>query len=178
MIFAFSMLLYPVSASAAETYRVDFKWYGENFANPDFISNYFQCDYNLFLLTKYGEKFFATKDLFADDINFATESVMQLMMFVPENYEMKEVDELKETSLDITIYSDAIVVKDIDLVFYKNDKNIVTKVEHKKKDVSKSFVFHNGPALGTIGNDMYFYYDWGNQDISPITCLYKLEKVQ
>ena len=170
MIFTFGLLLYPVSANAAETYKLDLEWLEENYMNQSFISNASDCGFNLMLLTKYGEEFFASEDNYADGA-LSDEFLMKFLMFEPENSEQK----LKK-SVDITIYDDAIVVKDMDLVFYKDDKNLLTKVEHKKKDVSKVFVLQN-PSLGFSGDDKYFNYNWGNLNVSNQTCWYKLTKI-
>jgi len=173
MVFTFGLLLYPVSASAADTYSLDMEWYEENSFNTDFMTANFECGINILLLTKWGEEFFETENLLADDINHTTESMMKLMMFQPENTEQKQ-----KMPLDITIYSDAIVVKDIDLVFNKDNTGLITKVEHRKKDVSDSFVFLNGKAQGSDGTHEYINYSWGLQDFGKIpTCWYKLNKL-
>lgn len=162
----------------AETYRVDMDWYNQNtypLINTSFFSS-MECAANFeFLLTQSGQEFFsANQDLFADDINFATESMMKILMFAPNN-----LDELRKTPLNLNISNDKIEVEDLDLIFFKNDKNIVSKVEHKNKDVSKSFTFHNDSVLGFDNeNNTYINYSWGTQDMGPMTCWYRLEKVQ
>ena len=170
MIFTFGLLLYPISANAAETYKLDLEWFEENSMNRSFISNTTDCGFQLMILTKYGEEFFASEDAYVDGA-LSDDFLMKFLMFETENSEQK----LKK-SVDITIYDDAIVVKDMDLVFYKDDKNLLTKVEHKKKDVSKVFILQN-QSLGYSGDEIYFNYNWGNLNVSDQTCWYKLTKI-
>jgi len=172
-IFTCFLMLYPVSVSAiaAESYKIDMIWVEDNFKNKDFMSSP-ECTNNAGMLTKFGEKFFKTTGLFTDDINWDDmESFMPFTTFTTENRMQDYM-----TPLEIKIYSDAIVIQDLDLVFYINDKSIVTRVEHKKKDVSKSFTFiKDGSPLGHSGNDRYFNFDWGHQN-NPLDCWFKLKK--
>ena len=162
------------SVNAADSYRLDMDWVQDNLDNKDFMSDS-NCSYSALLLTKFGDEFFQTTGLFIDDIKWNdVSSYIQFATFAPDNAKQKMYD-----SLDITIYSDAIVVKDLDLVFYTKSPSIVTKVEHKKKDVTNSFAFASGSSLGTLDNDMYFSFSWDMTifDEDPHVCWFKLNKI-
>ena len=171
MIFTFGLLLYPISANAADTYRLDMQWVQDNIENKDFMSSS-NCSYGALLMTEFGNEFFETTNYFIDDIDWNDVSTfIQFATFAPENAQQKMYE-----SLEIEIYSDAIAIKDLDLVFFKNDKNIVSKVEHKKKDVSNSFAFIKGSVLGNAENNRYFNFTWGPTEY-PDNCWFILNEV-
>ena len=167
----FIFLLFPMSVNAVDSYRLDTDWVQDNLENKDFMSSS-NCSYGVLLLSKFGKEFFETTNFFIDDINWDDiSSWMQFATFAPDNAQQKMYD-----SLDIEIYSNAIVIKELDLVFLKNDKNIVSKVEHKKKDVSNSFAFNKGSVLGNLENNSYFNFTWGSLEY-PDNCWFKLNKL-
>tara|TARA_B100000787_G_C16024406_1_gene219959 strand:+ start:47 stop:589 length:543 start_codon:yes stop_codon:yes gene_type:complete len=172
MIFTFGLLLYPISANAADTYRLDMQWVQDNIENKDFMSSS-NCSYSALLLTEFGNEFFETTNYFIDDINWLDmSSFIQFSTFAPDNATQKMY-----ASLDITINNEAIEVKDLDLIFYINEKKIVTKVEHKKKDVTKSFAFNRDFSIANDGNNNdYFNFTWGPTEY-PDNCWFILNEV-